>query len=120
MKNWEVSVSQINESVIASQLLKSCHYWIDKGLGQFELYFLRDKEKREVDFLITKNDEPWFLVEAKLSPGPISPFLEIFQKQTNAKHAFQVILNAEYEDVDCFAFDRPIIVPAITFLSQLV
>jgi len=108
------------ENFIASQLLKACHYWIDRGLGQYDLYFLRDKEKREVDFLVTKNSQPWFLVEAKLSPGPISPFLDLFQKQTNAKHAFQVILDAEYEDIDCFSFEKPVIVPAITILSQLV
>lgn len=107
------------ENFIASQLLKACHYWADNGLGQYDLYFLRDKEKREVDFLVTRNNQPWFLVEAKLSQGPISPYLELFQKQTLAKHAFQVTLNAEYEDIDCFSFDKPIIVPAITFLSQL-
>jgi hypothetical protein len=108
------------ENFIASQLLKACHYWIDKGLGQYDLYFLRDKEKREVDFLVTKNNQPWFLVEAKRSQGPISPYLKIFQDQTNAKHAFQIILNAEYEDINCFSFDKPAIFPAITFLSQLV
>lgn len=108
------------ENFIASHLLKACHYWIDKGLGQYDIYFLRDKEKREVDFLVTKNNQPWFLVEAKLSQGPLSPYLAFFQKQTNAKHAFQISLNAEYEDIDCFSFDKPIIVPASTFLSQLV
>lgn len=108
------------ENFIASQLFKACHYWTDKGLGKYELYFLRDKEKREVDFLVTKNNEPWFLVEAKLSQGSVSPSLELFQKQINTKHAFQVVLNAKYEDIDCFSFERPIVVPAITFLSQLV
>lgn len=108
------------ENFIASQLLKACHYWIDSGLGQYDLYFLRDKEKREVDFLVAKNNKPWFLVEAKLSQGPISSSLALFQKQTGAKHAFHVVLNAKYEEIDCFAINQPVIVPAITFLSQLV
>lgn len=89
-------------------------------MGTYGLYFLRDKEKREVDFLVTKNEEPWFLVEAKHSKAALSPHLEYFQKQTQAKHAFQVVLNADYEDVDCFEKIKPVIVSAKNFLSQLV
>jgi len=29
------------------------------------LFFLRDKEKREVDFLVSKDGEAWFIVEVK-------------------------------------------------------
>ena len=34
-------------------------------MGEFELFYIRDKQKREVDFLMTKDHEPWMLVEAK-------------------------------------------------------
>ncbi|MBF5058617.1 ATP-binding protein [Candidatus Neptunochlamydia vexilliferae] len=108
------------ENFIASHLLKTCHYWTDKGEGDFGLYFLRDKEKREVDFLVTKNDIPWFLVEVKQSKQSLSPDLTYFFKMTGAKHAFQVVMDAPYEEVDCFSYDRPIVVSAKTFLSQLV
>lgn len=108
------------ENFIGSHLLKACHYWTDRGMGSYELYFLRDKEKREIDFLVTKNEEPWFLVEVKCSEESLSPNLEYFQKQLNASHAFQVVINAEYEDIDCFRYTKPVVVSAKNFLSQLI
>ena len=82
---------------------------------------IRDKNKREVDFLVVKNDEPWLLIEVKLSNNSgLSPSLVQFQKQLQAKHALQVVINMPYVDKSCFISDEPIIVPARTFLSQLV
>lgn len=109
------------ENFIASHLLKAVHYWTDRGFGEFDLYFLRDKEKREVDFLISKNKKPWFLVEVKASKTTgISKSLFYYQKATTAPHAFQVVLDMDYVEGNCFSFHDPIIVPAKTFLSQLV
>jgi hypothetical protein len=109
------------ENFIASHLLKAVDLWNDLGMGKYGLYFIRNKDKKEVDFLVSKNDEPWFLVEAKLSNnGRISNSLVHFQKQLKCPHAFQVVLNLDYVDQDCFKYNTPIIVPASTFLSQLV
>jgi len=47
-----------NENFIASHLLKATHCWTDQGLGDYRLHFLRDKEKREVDFLVSKDNHP--------------------------------------------------------------
>lgn len=55
------------ENLLAAHLLKACHYWTDTGEGEFDLHYLRDKEKREVDFLVTKKKTPWLMVEAKQS-----------------------------------------------------
>ncbi|MFA6034997.1 MAG: DUF4143 domain-containing protein, partial [Myxococcota bacterium] len=55
------------ENMIASHLLKSVHFWTDTGLGEYELYYVRDKQKREVDFLVTENGKPFLLAEAKTS-----------------------------------------------------
>jgi uncharacterized protein len=55
------------ENFVASHLLKATQYWTDRGLGDFNLYYLRDKEGREVDFLVSKDKKPWFIVEAKAS-----------------------------------------------------
>ncbi len=43
-----------------------------------------------------------------------------FQGQTKAPHAFQVVMNLPYEPADCFKVHRPLVVPARTFLSQLL
>ena len=109
------------KNFIASHLLKAVHLWTDLGLGNFGLFYLRDKSKKEVDFLVTHNDQPWFLVEAKFSRTQrLSSSLAFFQAQTKSPHAFQVVYNAEFVDKDCFHFHEPTIVPAKTFLSQLV
>jgi uncharacterized protein len=109
------------ENLIASHLLKSVHWWTDRGLGNFGLYFLRDKTGREVDFLVTKDNTPWFLVEVKSgSDRVLNPALAYFQDQTKAAHAFQVVSRLPFVSRDCFEHTTPLIVPAATFLSQLV
>jgi len=121
---WDWSVVEDRgarmENLVASALLKAVHAWTDTGLGDFGLYFIRDKEKREVDFLVTREDTPWFLVEVKASGSArLSPPLARFQEATGAPHAFQVAFDLDYVDRDCFEQTRPLIVPAATFLSQL-
>lgn len=109
------------ENMVASALLKAVHVWSDRGQGSFALHFIRDKEKREVDFVVVRDGAPWFLVEVKQSGrASLSPHLHRFKEQTGARHAFQVAMDAPYVDRDCFAETEPVIVPARTFLSQLV
>lgn len=109
------------ENFIASHLLKAVNWWTDIGLGTYGLYYLRDKEKREADFLITKNDDPWFILEVKSKQQTqISSALPYFQSITKADHAFQVMMEAEYIERDCFEITTPVQVPAATFLSQLI
>jgi len=109
------------ENLIASHLLKSTQLWNETGRGQYELFYIRTKDQREVDFLVTKKSEPWILIETKLSNnGPISKNLIYFKNKLNVPHAFQVVHNLEYVDKSCFDEANPVIVPAKTFLSQLV
>ena len=63
------------ENLTALHLLKACHFWTDTAEGLFELFFVRDKEKREVDFLITKDKKVWMLVECKSQSKNLSPDL---------------------------------------------
>lgn len=109
------------ETFIGCHLLKAVEGWTDLGLGEFALHYLRDRDKREVDFLVVRDRKPWVLVEAKKSDDRISPSLAMFQKMTGAPHAFQVVMDADYVDADCFSrTGRPAVVPARTFLSQLL
>lgn len=109
------------ENLVASALLKATHWWTENGYGEFGLHFVRDKQKREVDFLVTRNREPWFLTEVKTSGrSGLSNSLALFQSQTGAKHAFQLAIDLDHVEADCFEQREPIIVPARTFLSQLV
>ena len=109
------------ENFVASHLLKAVHFWSDFGLGDYDLYYLRDKDKREVDFLITQNGEPWILLEVKASSkSSLNKNLLYFQKQLKVKHVLQLAMDLEYGDYDCFSFTEPKIVSMKTFLSQLI
>lgn len=81
----------------------------------------RNTAKREVDFLVVRDGKPWFLAEVKHGRESISEALHHFQAQTKAPFAFQVVVDADYVEADCFAKARaPLAVPARTFLSQLL
>ena len=108
------------ETLVACHLQKAVDAWNDLGFGRFELHYLRDKEQREVDFLVVKDREPWFLAEVKSAVERVSPALAYFQAQTRAPHAFQVTLDMDSVNADCFNHRQPMLVPARTFLSQLV
>ena len=107
------------ENLMACHLLKTVDMWTDLGLGDYALYYVRNKAKIEVDFLVTKNGIPWFLVEAKTSDTAISPALDSMQRATQATHAFQVVRDLPYSAVDAFTYRNPIAVSAQSFLSQL-
>lgn len=109
------------ENFVASHLLKAIHFWTDYGFGNYGLYYLRDKEQREVDFLVTKDDKPWFLVEVKYAYTPqMSKSLAYFQEMTKAPHAFQVCFEMSFVKKNCFESKEPVVVSARSFLSQLI
>ena len=110
-----------SETFVACHLLKAVDGWNDMGLGRFELGYLRDKDKREVDFVVARDGEPWFLAEAKHRETRPSPALAHYQRQVGAPFAFHVVVDADPVDADCFtAPGPPLVVPARTLLSQLV
>lgn len=122
---WDWSLAQDPgarcENLVASHLLKAVHLWTDIGLGELELCFLRDKAKREVDFVVVRDGKPWFLVEVKSSARRgLSPALGYYQQKTGAPHAFQLAFDLDHVDRDCFEVGSPVRVPATTLLTQLV
>jgi len=120
---WDGSVlsdeGQRAEHFVAIHLQKSVSLWNESGIGIFGLYFIRDKEKREVDFLITKNEKPWMLIEVKKSDTVISKNLQVFHEKLGTTYAFQVVIDLPYQEGDVFAKPGLWLVPARTFLSQL-
>jgi hypothetical protein len=107
------------ETLVACHLLKAVETWEDLGFGRFGLHYLRDKRKREVDFVIVRDAKPWFLVEVKQSDTNVAPALAYYQQAIKAEHAFQVVLDLPYVNADCFKKSKPTVVPASTLLSQL-
>jgi len=109
------------ENFIASHLLKAVQFWNDYGFDDYGLYFLRDKMKREVDFLVTKKNTPWMLVEVKSSKSSnVSSNLHYYNNLLKTKYCFQINFDSLFIERDCFSLNGPVKVPVSTFLSQLV
>ena len=71
------------ENMVALELLRATSNWNDLGLGDFNLHYLRNKEKEEADFMISNKNQPFLLVETKLSDAQISKSLFKFQSALN-------------------------------------
>ncbi|MBI2899627.1 MAG: ATP-binding protein [Planctomycetes bacterium] len=99
------------ENCVAGHLLKLVHWLQDAEGIAADLRYVRDREKREVDFLLLKDRRPWVLVEAKLGETRPSPALGYFRDRLNVPHAVQVVARgAEGREV----------VPAARWLAALV
>ena len=84
------------ENLVASQLLKYCHWMEDTQGFVMELRYLRDTDKREVDFVVLKNRKPIFAVECKSGDKAISPALHYFAERTPIPHFYQTHLGEKY------------------------
>jgi predicted AAA+ superfamily ATPase len=80
------------ENLVASQLLKYCHFIEDTEGHAMELRFLRDTDKREVDFVVLKGRKPLFGVECKSGERSVSPAIRYFAERTAIPRFFQVHL----------------------------
>jgi len=85
------------ENMVASHLLKTVHWLYDTQGYKAELFFLRDKEGREMDFLVTINRKPWFSVEVKTNDDEISPSVKYFGNKLKIPFQYQLI---QKNDVD--------------------
>lgn len=79
------------ENIVASHLLKFVHFLYDTEGYKAELFFLRDLEGREVDFLVTINKKPWFAVEVKSQDKTVSKNLIYFAAKLNIPYVYQVV-----------------------------
>lgn len=104
------------ENIVASHLLKMCHFLNDVDGYKTDLHFLRDIEGREVDFLVTENGKPWFAVEVKSTSKEISKNLAYFGSRLEIPFLFQVVSE---EDVD-IRKDTVRIISLDRFLVSLV
>lgn len=78
------------ENLVASQLLKYCHWLEDTEGHRMELRFLRDTDGREVDFVVMKNRAPLFAIECKTGSKAISPSIRYFAERTSIPAWYQV------------------------------
>ena len=101
------------ENMIASHLLKFCHFLFDIEGHKANLYYLRNIEKREVDFLVAIDNKPWFCVEVKSSFEKIPASLRYFGTKLKTPFIYEVV---KEENVDCIK-DNIRIISASKFLT---
>ena len=104
------------ENLVALALRKLCDAWTDFGHGDFALSYVRDKEKHEVDFLITLSGKPHALIETKLSDCSPAPSLRYFHERLRPAHSIQLVRNLAHPIAA--ARGQPMIVPAAWFLAR--
>ncbi len=103
------------ENMVASHLLKYCHFLEDSEGEKMELRFLRDTDKREVDFVVIKNNRPCFAVECKTGEKNLSPHIGYFKTRTPIPHFYQVHLGSKHIEID----ERSTILPFGRFCQDL-
>jgi len=67
------------ENMVALELLRAVRSWNEWGWGDFGLHYLRNKDKKEVDFILTKDHAPFLAIETKLTDTTPAPALLEFQ-----------------------------------------
>jgi uncharacterized protein len=83
------------ENQVACELLRKCDFLTDSTGYLYQIYYIRDREKREVDFLVTKDSTPIILIEVKVSEQNPSPSLNYFGNKLNIKEKYQLSLDCE-------------------------
>jgi uncharacterized protein len=102
------------ENLVASQLLKYCH-WIEDTQGHsMELRYLRDTDGREVDFVVLKDRKPVFAVECKSGDKAIGPTVRYFAERTPIPRFYQTHLGERH-----FSTGKVTVVPFAKLCEEL-
>lgn len=84
------------ENMVACQLLKYCHWLEDTQGYRMELRYLRDTDRREVDFVVLKERKPLFAVECKSGDAAIGPALRYYAERTPIPRFYQTHLGERH------------------------
>ena len=105
------------ENLVASNLLKYCHFIEDTEGDDMTLCYLRDKSKREVDFVVLKNSRPLFAVESKTGDNDVSRHIPYFAARTEIPAFFQVHQGIRDYEV---RNSRTRVLPFTTFAAEVL
>ena len=81
--DWRAANTNRFENFVASSLLRAATLYSDRFGENMQLHFLRTHDGKEVDFLITKNNNPWLLIEAKEGKPDCSRGVYRFSEELN-------------------------------------
>ncbi len=104
------------ENLVASHLMKFVQYINECEGYKIKLNYLRNVDKKEVDFLISIDNKPWFAVEVKLNETSPSPNLFYYKERLKIPYLYQVI---KKKDIDILR-EGIRVISADNFLASLV
>lgn len=104
------------ENMVASHLLKSTQAWTDLGYGEYDLWYYRNKEKEEVDFVITKKRKPIAIFECKLSDTQLHRPLLKLSESLGGIPAIQLV----YQEGVEIRGSRSLVVSASRYFAEWV
>jgi predicted AAA+ superfamily ATPase len=80
------------ENMLACHLLKYCHFMEDTQGYSMELRYIRDTDKREIDFVVMRDGQAEFAVECKSGDRDAAPACRYFRERTDIPRFYQVHL----------------------------
>jgi len=83
------------ENLVACSLLKFTQFRQDAFGETWGLFYLRDKEDREVDFVVTLNRRVHWLIEVKSSDTDLSGGLKYYTEKLKPAESIQLVRNLE-------------------------
>jgi len=81
------------ENLVANALLKECHFLEDSLGVEAKLFYLRNRQGNEVDFLVTIDEKPTLMTEVKLSDSNLAKDLVYFSKYFTNITRVQLVKN---------------------------
>ena len=85
------------ENLVACSLLKEMHFREDCLGEKWNLYYLKNKDGREIDFFITRKDKPVCMIEAKWSDSAKSANFNFFEKYIKGIKKIQIVKELQRE-----------------------
>ncbi len=85
------------ENIVALHLLKRNQFLEDTEGKKLKLCYIRDKEKREIDFVIDEGQKISHLIEVKNSDDQFNTSLNYYAKKLKVLSASQIVLNLKRE-----------------------
>jgi uncharacterized protein len=106
------------ENLIASHLLKFVHYLTNCFGTDAKLMYLRDIQKREVDFVVVIDGKPILAIEVKMKTQKISTPMKYFIRKLKIPFGFQVVFETGIDFQS--KTDNIRVISADKFLTALV
>ncbi len=81
------------ENLVACSLLKYCQWSNDRTGSRLQLYYYRDRDHREVDFIVAERSKVKWCLEVKAGDDNLSPSLRYLHEALRPEASLQLVFN---------------------------